>query len=70
MDETGMKWKGVKQQNMKSDPDSVMPDEVEGRMTGGGWDDEGGAKPPSGDGETDEPSDDSSGGDDLPPAVE
>jgi hypothetical protein len=71
MDETGMKWTGVKQANMKPDPDSVMPDEVEGRMTGGGWD-EGGQAPPSGGG------DDQSGGsggegdsnDDLPAPVE
>jgi hypothetical protein len=71
MDETGMKWSGVKQANMKPNPDSVMPDEIEGRMTGGEWD-EGGQKPPSGDGESgggEGNSDDSSGGD-LPAPVE
>lgn len=37
-DETGRTWEAVKQKNMRSDPDSVMPDELEGRSTGGGWD--------------------------------
>lgn len=71
MDETGMKWKGVKQLNMKPDPNSVMPDEVEGRTTGGGWDDEGQA-PPSGGGDqgSEENKDKEKGGDDLPAPVE
>lgn len=66
-DETGMKWEGVKQLNRKPDPNSVMPDEIEGRGQGGGWDETPGGKPPSGG---------SSGGgseekkDDMPPAVE
>jgi hypothetical protein len=40
-DETGNSWKAVKQANMKPNPDSVMPDELEGRTEGGGWDDDG-----------------------------
>lgn len=69
-DETGMKWDGVKQLNRKADPNSVMPDEIEGRGQGGGWDDTPGGKPEGGG---------SSGGDkggsekkdgDLPPAIE
>jgi hypothetical protein len=49
MDETGMKWKGVKQMNMRPDPNSVMPDEVENRGTGGGWDSQ--PTPPKGGGD-------------------
>lgn len=65
-DETGMKWEGVKQLNRKPDPNSVMPDEIEGRGQGGGWDETPGGKPEGGG---------SSGGgegkkDDMPPAVE
>ena len=44
-----MKWHAVKQQNMKPNPNSVMPDEVEGRGVGGGWDDNGEGKKPKGD---------------------
>jgi hypothetical protein len=36
------KWDAVKQMNMEPDPKSVRPDEIEGRVSGGGWDDEGG----------------------------
>ena len=51
-DETGSTWEAVKQQNMRPDPDSVMPDELEGRTEGGGWDDEGDKpKPPPSGGE-------------------
>lgn len=46
-DETGSSWQAVKQQNMRADPDSVMPDELEGRGVGGGWD-EGEGKPAGG----------------------
>ena len=66
-DETGMKWEGVKQLNRKSDPQSVMPDELEGRGQGGGWDDTPGGKTEGGG---------SSGGEgdkkegDLPPAID
>ena len=38
-DETGNSWKAVKQTNMRPDPNSVMPDELEGRTEAGGWDD-------------------------------
>ncbi len=44
--ETGNAWKAVKQQNMRPDPDSVMPDEIEGRTEAGGWDDEQNTPPP------------------------
>ena len=47
-DETGSSWQAVKQQNMRADPDSVMPDELEGRGVGGGWDDGEGQPKPSG----------------------
>lgn len=39
-DESGNSWKAVKQQNMRPDPNSVMPDEIEGRTEAGGWDKE------------------------------
>jgi hypothetical protein len=39
-DEAGNSWKAVKQQNMRPDPNSVMPDEIEGRTEAGGWDKE------------------------------
>jgi hypothetical protein len=39
--ETGNGWKAVKQGNMKPDLKSVMPDEIEGRVEAGGWDDSG-----------------------------
>ena len=35
------KWDAVKQMNMEPDPKSVRPDEIEGRVSGGGWDEEG-----------------------------
>ncbi|HOU91185.1 MAG TPA: hypothetical protein PLU22_09080 [Polyangiaceae bacterium] len=40
-DELGQKWKAIKQANVVPDLDSVMPDEVEQRGVGGGWDDSG-----------------------------
>jgi hypothetical protein len=61
-DETGMKWEGVKQLNRKPDLDSVMPDEIEGRSTGGGWDSEPAGSGSSGGGEEKK--------DDMPPAVD
>jgi hypothetical protein len=67
-DETGMKWAGVKQANMKPNPNSVMPDEVEGRGVGGGWDNEptkpkGGGDSSGGDSDKDKDKDDKGGGD-------
>lgn len=47
-DETGQSWEAVKQQNMRPDPDSVIPDEVERRGVGGGWDE---GQQPAGGGE-------------------
>ena len=36
----GNEWKAVKQKNMQPNPDSVKPDEIEGRVTGvDAWDD-------------------------------
>ncbi len=61
-DETGQKWEAVKQQNMASDPDSVMPDELEGRSSGGGWD-EGEGAPKGGGGGATEGGGDTEGGD-------
>jgi hypothetical protein len=37
-DEVGNTWKATKQVNQRPDPKSVRPDEVEGRVEGGGWD--------------------------------
>lgn len=51
MDETGNSWKAVKQVNMRPDPNSVMPDEIEGRTEAGGWDESEGQKPPAGGGD-------------------
>jgi hypothetical protein len=47
-DETGEKWKGIKQTNLAPDPKSVRPDEIEGHMNAGGWDTEGGGTPAEG----------------------
>ncbi|MBX3128106.1 MAG: hypothetical protein KF718_15385 [Polyangiaceae bacterium] len=45
-DEVGHTWQAVKQTNMRADPASVMPDEVEGRTPNvGGWDDKPGEQP-------------------------
>jgi hypothetical protein len=41
-DEVGTPWDAVKQPNVKPNPASVKPDEVESHTGGGGWDDEGG----------------------------
>jgi hypothetical protein len=48
-DETGNTWDAIKQMNMEPDPDSVKPDEIEGRVQAGGWDE----------GETEEATDES-----------
>jgi hypothetical protein len=37
--DAGNPWEAVKQKNMPPNPDSVRPDEIEGRVVGaGGWD--------------------------------
>lgn len=54
------KWEAVKQMNMEPDPKSVRPDEIEGRVSGGGWDEEGGGE---GDGGGDEDMDSGDEGD-------
>jgi hypothetical protein len=53
-DELGQTWDAVKQLNMQPDPDSVRPDEIEGRVEAGGWDDEGGGGEDKGSGEGEE----------------
>lgn len=61
----GNPWEAVKQIRMEPKPETVRPDEIEGRTNVGGWDDEGGEgqeKPTdSGDGEN------KSDGDPSPP---
>jgi hypothetical protein len=42
--DAGNTWDAVKQTNMQPNPDSVKPDEIEGKVNAGGWDDEGGDK--------------------------
>jgi hypothetical protein len=39
--EAGNTWDAVKQKNMPPDLKAVQPDEYEGRVSGGGWDNEG-----------------------------
>ena len=58
------KWEAVKQMNMEPDPKSVRPDEIEGRVSGGGWDDEEGGGEGEGDSGGDEDSGDEGGGSD------
>lgn len=49
--DAGNPWEAVKQIRMEPKPESVKPDEVEGRTNVGGWDDSGEEKPKdSGDG--------------------
>ena len=38
--DAGNKWEAVKQTNMQPNPDSVKPDEIEGKVNAGGWDDD------------------------------
>ena len=47
-DDAGNTWEATKQRNQRPDPDAVMPDELEGRGVGGGWDGEGPRKQPEG----------------------
>jgi len=39
--DAGNPWEAVKQTNMQPNPASVKPDEIEGKVNAGGWDDEG-----------------------------
>ena len=39
--DAGNPWEAVKQTNMQPNPDSVKPDEIEGKVNAGGWDDDG-----------------------------
>lgn len=43
--DAGNPWEAVKQIRMEPKPESVKPDEIEGRTNVGGWDDEGEDKP-------------------------
>ena len=43
--DAGNDWQAVKQIRMEPKPESVKPDEIEGRTSVGGWDDEGEEKP-------------------------
>lgn len=54
--EAGNEWKAVKQKNMPPDLKAVQPDEYEGRVSGGGWDE---GEEGSGEGESEEKKDDS-----------
>lgn len=58
-------WDAIKQINREPDLASVKPDEIEGRVQAGGWDEEGGGASEEGGGEEEEDtgSDDSMGGD-------
>jgi hypothetical protein len=58
-DDAGNPWEAVKQKNMPPDLKSVQPDEYEGRVQGGGWD-QGAGDDKGGD---DKSGDDKSGGD-------
>ena len=48
--DAGNKWEAVKQKNVPPDLDSQRPDEYEGQVSGGGWDDEKQEQGPSGGG--------------------
>lgn len=56
--ETGNPWTATKQNNVQPNPDSVMPDEVEGQFSGGDWDDGEGAPAEGGGGDEEEEEDD------------
>jgi len=59
----GNEWKAVKQKNMPPNPESVKPDEIEGRVTGvDAWDD--GGEAPEGEGESSESNDSESSSED------
>jgi hypothetical protein len=48
--DAGNSWEAVKQVRMEPKPETVRPDEVEGRTNVGGWDDDEKADKPEGDG--------------------
>jgi hypothetical protein len=45
----GNPWTATRQNNVQPDPNSIKPDELEGRFSGGDWDDSGEAPPPTDD---------------------
>jgi hypothetical protein len=49
--DSGNPWEAVKQIRMEPKPETVRPDEIEGRTNVGGWDDEGQEKPTESGGE-------------------
>jgi len=49
--DAGNTWEAVKQKNMPPDLKSVQPDEYEGRVSGGGWDEGEGGETKEGSGE-------------------
>ena len=49
--DAGNTWEAVKQKNMPPDLKAVQPDEFEGRVSGGGWDEGEGKEGGEGDGE-------------------
>jgi hypothetical protein len=49
--DAGNTWEAVKQKNMPPDLKAVQPDEFEGRVSGGGWDEGEGGESKEGDGE-------------------
>ncbi len=65
-------WDAVKQMNMEPDPKSVRPDEIEGRVSGGGWDDDGsgeeGSSEDSGSEESGDEGGEDSGSDEAAPS--
>jgi len=64
--DSGNPWEAVKQKNMPPNPDSVRPDEIEGRVTGaGGWDEGEGSGTEGGGEEKKESSPDAPSGDPL-----
>lgn len=61
----GNEWRAVKQKNMQPNPDSVKPDEIEGRVTGvDSWDE--GATEGEGEGEAGDTEKKESEGSDMP----
>ena len=62
--DAGNPWEAVKQTNMQPNPDSVKPDEIEGKVNAGGWDDDN--KGSSDKGSSDKGSKKKKSGDDAP----
>jgi len=52
--DAGNSWEAVKQKNKQPDLKTQRPDEFEGQVSGGGWDDENKSDAPAGDGSSEE----------------